>query len=341
MFMHNVTVNAYCGSLVADAFSMPVHWYYDCDQMDRDYGELVDYTQPLALHPDSILWRSKYRARNKRGEILHDQARYWGQGGVHYHQFLPKGGNTLNFQLSAELLCSVLVQGQYSTEAWLQHYVSCLRQPGWHKDTYIEEWHRGFFDNYARRVPIINCGVKDLHIGGLSSVPALLCAMALLKPDESEASLTATVVQHLSATYRHQQVLSAAESLCRILLAIRGGARIRDAIQQHAQQWGIVEQFEMWSAWEDRTVVGKAVSRACYLPESYSASLYLAYKYADDFSAGILANAHCGGDNCHRGAVVGSILAAEHGVESPWIKGLQNRTVLRSLELCETHLLHK
>ena len=45
-----------------------------------------------------------------------------------------------------------------------------------------------------------------------------------------------------------------------------------------------------------------------------------------------------GGDNCHRGAVVGSILAAEHGVECPWIQGLKNRTVLRSLELCEAHL---
>ena len=40
--MSDVLVNAYRGGLVADAFSMPVHWYYDCAQMDRDYGKLVE-----------------------------------------------------------------------------------------------------------------------------------------------------------------------------------------------------------------------------------------------------------------------------------------------------------
>jgi ADP-ribosylglycohydrolase len=40
------------------------------------------------------------------------------------------------------------------------------------------------------------------------------------------------------------------------------------------------------------------------------ASLYLVWKYHRDFSAGIIANAMVGGDSCHRGAVVGSILGA-------------------------------
>lgn len=29
-----------------------------------------------------------------------------------------------------------------------------------------------------------------------------------------------------------------------------------------------------------------------------------------------------GGDNCHRGAVVGAILAMIHGVPDPWLNGL-------------------
>ena len=331
--MSKKVLNAYCGALVADALAMPVHWYYDCDQMDRDYGQIKVYTQPKAFHPDSILWRSRYQARNAKGDILHDQARFWGKRGVHYHQFLPAGGTTLNFQLSAELVSFVLDQGHYSTEAWLQHYIGCLRKSGWHRDTYIEEWHRGFFDNYARDKPIMNCGIEDLHIGGLSVVPALLYALLSLKSNQSEESLIASVVQHLAATYRHRHVVAAAESLCRILLAIRDGDSIGSAIDQHAQQWGTTAQFELWSGWGDRTVVGKVLSRACYLPESYSASLYLARKYAHDFSAGIQANAHCGGDSCHRGAVVGSILAAANGIEPYWIKGLQNSTVRQSLHL--------
>jgi ADP-ribosylglycohydrolase len=43
------------------------------------------------------------------------------------------------------------------------------------------------------------------------------------------------------------------------------------------------------------------------------AALYLVWKYHDDFTAGITANAMVGGDNCHRGAVVGSLLGAACG----------------------------
>ncbi|MGB0258506.1 MAG: ADP-ribosylglycohydrolase family protein, partial [Coraliomargarita sp.] len=88
--------NAMLGALVADAFSMPVHWYYDTSALDRDYPNLSHYCAPRNPHPDSILWRSRYTPKNKGADILHDQAKYWGQRGIHYHQHLPKGENTLN-----------------------------------------------------------------------------------------------------------------------------------------------------------------------------------------------------------------------------------------------------
>jgi ADP-ribosylglycohydrolase len=58
-------------------------------------------------------------------------------------------------------------------------------------------------------------------------------------------------------------------------------------------------------------VVGETLSTACYLPESFTASLYFAWKYFDDFSLAVLANAKAGGDNCHRGVVVGSIVGMQ------------------------------
>lgn len=79
------------GSMVADSLAMPVHWYYDRAKLHRDYGEIRDYLAPRNPHADSILWRSSYKALNEKGEILHDQAQYWGQRGIHYHQFLEAG----------------------------------------------------------------------------------------------------------------------------------------------------------------------------------------------------------------------------------------------------------
>jgi len=96
--------NAYLGSLAADAISMPVHWYYDREALRAEYGEITGYLAPKNPHTGSILWRSHYTPLNEKGEILHDQAQYWGQRGIHYHQFLKAGENTLNFQLAAELV---------------------------------------------------------------------------------------------------------------------------------------------------------------------------------------------------------------------------------------------
>jgi ADP-ribosyl-[dinitrogen reductase] hydrolase len=98
---------AFTGSLVADAVAMPIHWYYDREALQRDYGTISDYLTPRNPHPDSILWRSTYSPLNQEGDILHEQGLYWGQKGVHYHQFLKAGENTLNYQLATELYLQV------------------------------------------------------------------------------------------------------------------------------------------------------------------------------------------------------------------------------------------
>src|SRR5210317_774681 len=103
--------NAFLGSLVADAVAMPVHWYYNRQSLDQDYGDFSGYCKPKNPHPDSILWRSKYTPRSPKADILGNQAKYWGQRGIHYHQFLEEGDNTLNLQLAAELYRSTILNG--------------------------------------------------------------------------------------------------------------------------------------------------------------------------------------------------------------------------------------
>ena len=67
------------GLCIGDALAMPVHWYYNRQALNQDYGLVTDYLAARNPHPDSILWRSSYKAPNAKGEILHDQAPYWGQ----------------------------------------------------------------------------------------------------------------------------------------------------------------------------------------------------------------------------------------------------------------------
>jgi ADP-ribosyl-[dinitrogen reductase] hydrolase len=321
--MKNIYKSAMLGSLAADALAMPVHWYYDTQKLDRDYVRLTDYVAPQNPHSDSILWRSRYIPRNARGNILHDQIKYWGQREVHYHQFLVAGENTVNYQLGKELYLTILEYGAYDSDKWLARYIECMLDGEWHKDTYLEEYHRAFFDNYAKGLAPIDCGIDDLHIGGLSHVPCLLSGLTEIGVVDLDEQLL-QVEKHVRLTHRNQHVSEAAAAMTRILYSLREGLDLRKALGSHAKSWASVGQFDTWTHFSDRTVIGRQLTMACYLPESFTASLYLCWKYAEDFSAGIIANAHCGGDNCHRGAVVGALLGAANGVPKKWIQGLIN-----------------
>ena len=307
---------AFHGSLVADALSMPGHWYYDREALRNDYGVLDRYKAPRNPHPDSILWRSQHLPLDERADILHDQAHYWGQRGIHYHQFLKPGENTANLRLAAELHDQVRGHRDYEAERWLQHYVQCMRTPGWHQDTYLEEYHRAFFNRLASGKSLLKCGIKDEHIGGLAQVPALVAALP------TSADWRATVRAHVSLTHRHSNLLRAADCLARLLHRVSGSMGLREAIAREAGDWFSSKRAEKWASRPDNAVIGQILSPACYIDQAFPAALYLAWKYHDSFEGGIIANAMAGGDNCHRGVVVGALLGAANPIDSHWIEEL-------------------
>ena len=300
---------AYQGSLSADALSMPVHWYYDREALRREYGLVDHFMPPHNPHTGTFMDRTSYAALNEKGDILHDQAEYYGMKGIHYHQFLRAGDNTLNFLLATELYNLVKERGGYDADAWLERYIARMLEPNWHRDTFVEEYHRNFFTNYAKGKPPRECGVSDKHIGGLAQVPALVAALEGTPLEE----LRAIVKEHVGLTHPHPEALLAADTLVRLLVAVASGSGVRDAIRAEGGDWLSAADADAWLEEDDNYVVGERFSAACYVEDAMPSSLYLAWKYADDFSAGIIANTMAGGDNCHRGAVVGSLLAAANG----------------------------
>ncbi|MEI6714633.1 MAG: ADP-ribosylglycohydrolase family protein [Verrucomicrobiota bacterium] len=309
------------GALVADALAMPVHWYYDRLALRRDYGLVDKFLPPKNPHPDSILWRSTYNPVNPDADILHDQAGFWGMPGVHYHQNLEAGENTLNFKLARMLYTQVHATGSYSPESWLELYVDLMRMRNWHKDTYVEEYHRHFFTNRAHGRKLIACGGEDIHIGGLASVPALFAALPQIKDE----ALVEIVQKHVGLTHRSPEVLDAATALTWMLLDVEAGVPLRESIVKRGHEWLSEKKATRWAEEPDTVVIGKHLSPACYIKESFPAALYLSWKYAADFRTGIIANAHVGGDNCHRGAVIGGLLGLKNGVPLALLKDLKVR----------------
>jgi ADP-ribosylglycohydrolase len=301
---------------------MPVHWYYDTGALRREYGVVDRYLEPKNPHSGSILWRSEYHALNEKGDILRDQARYWGERGVHYHQFLKAGENTLNYQLARELFAFVKERGGYDPDAWLERYIAKMLEPGWHRDTYVEEYHRAFFTRYAQGKKPRKCGISDEHIGGLATVPALCAALCSLERGIELSELRVIVKEHVGLTHAHANVLRAADTLVRLLWKVTEGMEVHEAIRLEGGDWISGKKSDSWLHQPDEYVVGSRFSPACYIADAMPASLYLVWKYSRDFSAGIIANAMVGGDSCHRGAVVGSILGAACGVPERFLLAL-------------------
>ncbi len=316
--------NCLLGAFLGDALAMPVHWYYDRGALVRDYGRVTELVAPKNPHADSILWRSSYAAPNAKGDILHEQAKYWGRRGVHYHQFLRAGENTLNMQLGLELLESLRACGGYDRADYMRRYIEFMTTPGRHRDTYVEECHRNFFSKYARGKKPEDCGGEDIHIGGLAHVPILAVWYA-----DDEAAALAAVREHVRVTHRGELIETAARDLTKMLVAILNGAGVRESIEKHGNGWVGRKKLQAWAARPDEEVVGAVLSPACYLEDSFPASLFLAWKYADDLETALVVNANLGGDNCHRGIVVGALVGAGGApVPERWERGLVCRELL-------------
>ena len=195
--------------------------------------------------------------------------------------------------------------------------------PGWHRDTYLEEYHRAFFTRYAQGKAPKKCGIKDEHIGGLAQVPALVASLEGRPREE----IRQQVKNHVNLTHRHPDVLRAADCLTRLLLDLTDGIALREALMHSAGDWFSTRKATDWAQRSDRVIIGQILSPACYIDQSFPAALYLAWKYHDDFTSAITANALVGGDSCHRGAVVGSLVGLSNPAEvERWALGLSNKS---------------
>jgi ADP-ribosyl-[dinitrogen reductase] hydrolase len=311
------------GLCIGDALAMPVHWYYNLQALENDYGRVADYLAPRNPHPDSILWRSSYAAPNSKGEILHDQAQYWGRKGIHYHQFLKAGENTLNVKICQLLIESINETGKYDADEFLKKYIAFMTTPGNHRDTYIEECHRNFYANFARGIPPHKCGVAEKHIGGLVGIVPLV-AHYYNQPDKvREAAMT-----HLALTHPGTKMRIAGSLLIDLLLKVLNGTPLEEAILEKIEVQNnplLGHPFVKWLDDPDDWVIGPRFSTACYVEDAVPAVVYLALKYHDDPETALIVNTNLGGDNAARGAVLGALLGASHGVEkfpNRWIQGL-------------------
>ncbi len=327
---HARAEGALFGLFIGDALAMPAHWYYNRVALQKDYGTIYDYLRPRNPHPDSILWRSHYAASDPRYDILHDQARFWGKPGIHYHQFLKSGENTLNLKLCRLLMHSLVEKNGYDPDDYLKRYIAFMTTPGSHRDTYVEEYHRHFFARLAEgRLPR-KCGIQEKHIGGLVGIVPII----VYYRHEPQTADTAAR-NHLALTHRGPRMERSADFLIETLLRVFQGESLQEVLMSGMKTQSnplFGHPFVKWLEQPDEMVVGRCLSTACYVEDAVPAVIYLAYKYAENPERGLVVNTNLGGDNAHRGALLGALLGAANGLASfpeRWVESLEESEALR------------
>ena len=307
---HGASIGAYIG----DALAMPAHWFYDPHELERTFGRIDRYIAPPQQHPGSILWRSSYAPTEPEFDILGDQRQYWGRRGVHYHQFLAAGENTLNLKLLRLALAQVAEHGEYNPAQFLTAYQRFMRSPAEHHDTYVEECHRGFFLNLRAGKKAERAAVAEKHIGGMVAVIPLYAALRHLGQDDAAARRA--VLSHVALTHAGPLVASGAGTLLTLAAELWEGVPLSESLSAHLTrqdlpflQGPLMRQAEL----PPEMVLGRLYSTACYLEDSLPATFYLALRYAADAKEALIANTMAGGDNCHRGAVLGALLGLDGG----------------------------
>lgn len=377
------------GMLIADALSMPVHWYYNPSDIKRGYGSwLTGYVAPNKKHPSSILSLSAVDGSGRTGwhgkskpivgsVILHDKLKYWqGDRSTHYHQGMKAGENTLNSVVALQMLKTLQRVDPKVSQASrdvrghvLEDYVKFMTTPGTHNDTYAESFHRLFFKDWASQdkklltaeelLEFTENRYKEKSKGPGDSQLVVIGAMAPALPwiirnaHRSEDECAREAIDFVKCTHPVPAIVPFVDLYARLLHGVINGRDLKqEALRalSHSELGGpqkremvlaLVEKAQSYPKGSEERLQAyqratQTLGSACYVEGAMSSMLFLAYEFADDFEGGVLNNANCGGENCHRGAALGALLGASAmnkgmGIPQTLQDGLQARQKVTDL----------
>jgi len=307
------------GLYIGDALAMPTHWYYDQGHLRRTFGQIKGYVAPMDKLPGSIMSLSNTGGGGRGGfqgsivgdVILKGKKQYWERGGNwFYHRGMSAGENTLEGVITRLITKVIVDKGTYDHDEIHSRYMHLMTTKGSHNDTYAGTGHRMFFANYAQGKKPRECPDNDGHntdaLDGLVNLPPVVFAALIQGGEEkvlSDARECVGLFRRSKALDQYSAIMS------QLLVALVQGRDLKDTLGRVGDATGVsVARMVQQNGSQDPMT-------ACYLGSSFPSMLHLAYKYSDSPEAALLANTNTGGENVARGAVLGAVMGAAHGMK--------------------------
>jgi ADP-ribosylglycohydrolase len=336
---------AVMGALIGDALGVGPHWYYDLDEMRRDYGDwIADYTEPK---PDRYHAGLRAGQLSQPGIILTMLLRSLVENGDYVEADFCRRLDEELFPL----LDGTPMNGpggytsQSIREAWRRRIEEgkSWKETGGHADT-TEAAERALVlaARYAKvpskvaRTASSNCVLTQVDEAIVAMTTAYCCVLALLVRGER---LDATLSDKLMDLVDDGTLPFHAVTSGKMSPPKRGREPSRagrfsspDALltPSYMADAALDPGIRIEPAWKVSIVYGMPCAIYHQLPISY----YLAARFHDDFAKAVLYALNGGGQNQARCILTGALVGAQvglSGIPQRFLDGLENVAELTSL----------
>ena len=243
-----------------------------------------------------------------------------------YHLGKVAGDFTHYGDQTLVLLKSLAEDDGFDATKFASRWCAFWTDPGTH--SYRDQATRQTLEHLQAGTPPARSGSDSHDIAGAARIGPLF-----LLPWQNDAALIEAARNETALTHATPEVLETAEFFCRVVLAVRSGAAIPQALQSTmaASDWQALQEDWLTAAGNsaESEVTDSAALDAhglsCHTDEAFPGICHLLLRYPTDPTAALIANATAGGDSAARGMMIGLIYGAKFpttDLPPEWLSGL-------------------
>ena len=306
-------MGAVMGYLAGDAMGLGIHWYYDLDELHKDYGPWVDqYQSPIPNGSHSFAQVSRYR----------------------YEQGVRAGDVSQTGQIFTLLLESVVARGRYDEVDFhrrLDEFFKTLNG-----ETYSGRYTESIIKNLwaSRQKGVAWSDPAIATASDTSDGAQLAVVLAVLYEDEETLAIEADRLMKplfKDDFIRQNQVIYAMTLQALIkgiqltemrdhLIGLLQNPVIKPLLGGYDNTFTVSNGSIAWHPdkvkVEPPLYISHVYGTDCQVTHLLPAAYYLIHRYPTDFEMGMLSAANGGGNNMARAALTGALLGAMTGLSA-------------------------
>ncbi|BBO84393.1 ADP-ribosylglycohydrolase [Desulfosarcina ovata subsp. sediminis] len=273
------------GAFVADALSLGVHWVYNTGVIDKKFGRVERYYDPL----------TSYHKGKKAGDFTH-----------YGDQMLV-------------LLESVSETGRFEA----LHFARTWRHFFEDYTGYFDKATKATLEKMNAGEDLTGCGSDSDDLAGASRLAALLPAYPDDREQFVDAARAQTAITHTNPLVIASADFFA-RTLAAVLNGKPPVAALEETLAARFADSPIARQIAMGleSRERDTRETIAEFGQMCSVDAGLPGAVHLIARYADDFKTAMVENVMAGGDSSARGSLAGMVLGAAHGmaaIPEAWI----------------------